>query len=236
MYNHGMIGFFIIARCNNRYRRVFHTATGPQRALYSFHRLVRIRADHHTVILYRSFYRLCRLLPAFYISGFEGCVYSRGLFCTRHHNRIFSDDPALIGKPGKVMHAVFRIADGLHRSGRRHFFIDRGISRLRQLFMRQSVQPLFFSRCLQVTGSHYHIILRQGNAHIITAVFTIELTLIQVRNGMPAFVVIYCRFGKPLCDLVALPLMSQSGKCFRNFDPERSLNTSLPSRYDRLRQ
>ncbi|MNT81065.1 hypothetical protein D3C72_2206160 [compost metagenome] len=96
--------------------------------------------------------------------------------------------------------------------------------------MRQSVQPLFFSRCLQITGSHYYIIFGQGNAHIITAIFAVELTLVQVRSGMPAFIIVYSRFGKPLGNLVALPLMSQSGKGFRNLHPEWSLNAHLSAR------
>ena len=55
---------------------------------------------------------------------------------------------------------------------------------------------------LELAGGSDDIGFWNGDAHIVIAELTVELTLVEIGNGVPAVLVVYRGLGIPLCDLV----------------------------------
>ena len=60
---------------------------------------------------------------------------------------------------------------------------------------------LFLSVILQFTGGSYHIIFRNGNAHIKTAKLAVKFSLVKIGHRMPALA---CHI-LPALDTIVLP-------------------------------
>ena len=186
---------------------IFHSVAGTQGTLNSCETLIRIIANfiwkptrwHHS----HNPGHLSKDLPA------VGKHHPGGYFPARlrkFYFPLFHMKP-FICKPGKIMYLTGSITGAFSIVLMRP---ENQYPAESELLYPWSVGSKFFKPdnfvlALQISRCTHNIIIRQCNVYIETSKLRIKFSLIEIGYWMPSFLVINCRFGIPLRNLIGFP-------------------------------